>query len=188
VLTSDQTSRLVRLDGLEEMGWKGTSLAGPSAVSPDGRWLAIFSPFSTSLRVYRFPGLEQVAELENEFKIAGFEFSPSGDEIAVATAERIELWSTATWKRIGEIPNFKEARYAPNERAWWLTSDSRSAGLYDAVTRQPLLPLPTGMLPLATSPDGRFLAVSVDGRRLQVWDLGKLRLRLRELGIDWRSN
>jgi hypothetical protein len=41
------------------------------------------------------------------------------------------------------------------------------------------------MLPLAISPDGRQLAVSIDGQRLQVWDLAALREQFRALGLDW---
>jgi hypothetical protein len=38
---------------------------------------------------------------------------------------------------------------------------------------------------LALSPDGRFLAVNVDSRRLQVWDVTEVRRQLRRLGLDW---
>jgi hypothetical protein len=48
-----------------------------------------------------------------------------------------------------------------------------------------LLPLPQGLLPLALTEDGRHLAVSVEGRRLQVWNLPELRGELRKLGLDW---
>jgi hypothetical protein len=41
------------------------------------------------------------------------------------------------------------------------------------------------MMPLAVSPDGNHIAVSVDGRRLEVWDLAALRRQFRELGLDW---
>ena len=41
------------------------------------------------------------------------------------------------------------------------------------------------MLPLALSPDGRHLAVSLDAQRLQVWDLAEVRRQLDELGLDW---
>jgi len=50
-----------------------------------------------------------------------------------------------------------------------------------------LLPLPTGKLPLALSPDGHWLAVSVELRQLQVWDLVEARRQLAELGLDWRE-
>jgi hypothetical protein len=147
----------------------------------------MFKPFSKVLRVYRLPDLELVAKLVNQIPISTVEFSPGSDEIAVATTERIELWSTSNWKRTGEIPHFRELRYARGGSAWWLTADFRSAGLFDAESREPLLPLPTGMLPLAVSRNGRFLAVSVDGRRLQVWDLVQLHKSFQELGIDWPS-
>ena len=37
----------------------------------------------------------------------------------------------------------------------------------------------------ALSPDGRHLAVSVDARRLQMWDLSEVRKQLHTLGLDW---
>ena len=75
--------------------------------------------------------------------------------------------------------------YTPDEKTVWLTHDFRASGLYDARTMEALLPLPPGSFPLALTPDGRFLAVRLDGRRLQVWDLVEARARLRELGVDW---
>ena len=48
--------------------------------------------------------------------------------------------------------------------------------------------LPTGMLPLALSPDGRLLAVSVDAQRLQLWDLAALREEFRKIGLDWSEH
>jgi hypothetical protein len=42
-----------------------------------------------------------------------------------------------------------------------------------------------GTLPLAISPDGRFLAVSVGFRHLQVWDLQQLKHQLKDLGLAW---
>ena len=44
---------------------------------------------------------------------------------------------------------------------------------------------PNGMLPVAVCSDGRRVAVTVDARRLQVWDLADMSARLRELGLDW---
>src|SRR5438270_71548 len=75
--------------------------------------------------------------------------------------------------------------YTADGRALWLAKDFRTAGLYDPPTLKLFLPLPTGMLPLALSPNGRRLAVSVDTRQLQVWDLEEVRTQLRKLGMDW---
>jgi hypothetical protein len=187
ILGSEDRSRVLRLDDLKEVNSRPTGSPGPSVVSPDNRFMAMFKPFSMVLRVYRLPDMELAAKLVNQIPISTVEFSPGSDEIAVATTERIELWSTSDWKRTGEISHFRELHYGPSGSAWWLTADFRSAGLFDAHSHEPLLPLPTGMLPLAVSRNGRFLAVSLDGRRLQVWDLDQLHKSFQELGIDWPS-
>ncbi len=158
---------------------------GINGASPDGRWLAIHRRFATSLYVYRLPDLQQVAKLPHPVSIGDFQFSPLGDELAVASRWGVELWSTRTWERTRALPNFSRILYAPDARTLWLTKDFRTAGLYDARDWKPLLMLPTGMLPLALSPDGRQLAVSVDMRRLQVWDLAALRAELAKLGLEW---
>jgi len=77
--------------------------------------------------------------------------------------------------------------FAPDGRTLWVSRDTRVGALYDTRTLDLLLPLPTGTLPLAVSPGGRNLALSVDGRRVQVWDLVELRRQLRVLGVDWDS-
>jgi hypothetical protein len=61
----------------------------------------------------------------------------------------------------------------------------RNAALLDRRTLEPILPLPNDVLPLALSSDGHQLAVSVEGRRAQLWDLGALRADLARLGLDW---
>jgi hypothetical protein len=75
--------------------------------------------------------------------------------------------------------------FMPDGSEFWLAEDARNAALHDTHTFETLLPLPAGTLPLAVSPDGRHLAVSVDARRLQVWDLSEVRHQLRALGLDW---
>jgi len=97
----------------------------------------------------------------------------------------VEFWSTNTWTRTRVLTHFAEVLFSPEPSTWWLTTDLRTAGLYDASTLECLLPLPTGVLPLAVSPDGRFLAVSVDLRHLRVWNFADLKLQLRDLGLDW---
>ena len=67
----------------------------------------------------------------------------------------------------------------------WLATGFRNGGLHDTATGEPLLPMPPGTVPLAISPDSRHLALSVDARRIQVWDLFEIRRQLRQLGLDW---
>jgi WD40 repeat protein/predicted Ser/Thr protein kinase len=165
--------------------WVLTS-AGTSGVSPDGRWLAIHRPFSSSLSMYRLPSFEPAAILTHPFSFVGFEFAPAGDEIAIYSSRGgVEFWSTDKWRRTRTLTNFIDILFAADGGGLWLSRDFRRAGLYDARTLHPLLPLPDGMLALALSADGRYLAVTVDGRRLQVWDIAGVRSQLRPLGLDW---
>jgi len=186
VFTSTNGSKLTGFDQLAtgESTWKKTA-DGLNGASPDGRWLAMYRSFSPHLYIYRLPGFERVAKLTNEARISQFEFSPRGDEVAVSSRGGVEFWSTTTWQRTRHLTNFTGILHSPDARTVWLYTKFRAAGLHDARTAEPLLPLPTGTVPLALSPDGRHLAVSVDARRVQVWDLAEVRSQLRAIGLDW---
>jgi WD40 repeat protein len=192
VFTGTRGSQLLSLDSLNSQPsalnhpWAPT-VSGLNGASPDERWLGMFRSFSSHLYIHRLPDFQLVAKLTNEYRIGRFEFSPLGDEVAVGNRTGVEFWSTTTWQRTRHLTNFREIRYSPDGRTFWLGTDFRDAGLYDARTAEPLLPLPPNTRPLALSPDGRSLAVSVDARRVQVWDLAEVRQRLRELGLDWRE-
>lgn len=188
VLTSTNGSKLAGFDQLAtgEGAWK-TTADGLSGASPDGRWLAMYRSFSPYLYVYRLPGFERVAKLTNEARISQFEFSPRSDEVAVSSRGGVEFWSTTTWQRTRHLTNFTGILYSPDARTLWHYTRFRASGLHDARTAEPLLPLPAGTVPLAISRDGRHLAVSVDARRMQVWDLAEVRRQLRAIGLDWVS-
>jgi eukaryotic-like serine/threonine-protein kinase len=187
VMTGSKGSQLLSPTEFESGGkhWTPTH-AGINGVSPDGRWLGIYRPFSSSLYIHRLPGLERVAKLTHPTMFGDFQFSPLGDELAIASSRAgVEFWSTTTWQPTRALTNFIRVLYTPTGRSLWLTKDPRTAGLYNARTLEPLVLLPTGMLPLALSPDNRLLAVSLDMQRLQVWDLEKLLEQFRELGLAW---
>src|SRR5262249_4637473 len=103
---------------------------------------------------------------------------------------QVEFWSTKSWKRTRVAANFVGLPYVgavfqPDGRALWLAKNVRTARLYDLRTLGSRLSLPVVLLPLAPPPHGRYPAVSVDARRLQVWDLAQVRTQLRELRLDW---
>ncbi|MCI0533665.1 MAG: hypothetical protein L0Z50_00405, partial [Verrucomicrobiales bacterium] len=193
VWTSPKGSLVTSLENASSDGERWTETAsGISRISPNGRWLAIYRPFGTVLHVYRLPRLEPVARLTNRASIAGFSFSPVQDEVAVASRGQVEFWSTTSWERTRAITDFigiphVGMLFGPDGRSLWLVKDYRSAGLYQSQTLEPLLFLPSGMLPLALDADGRYLAASVDAQRVQVWDLMALRRQLRALGLDWQD-
>ena len=95
---------------------------------------------------------------------------------------------TATWQRIRHLTNFNGILYSPDAQTLWLSTGYSSAGLYDARTVEPLLPLPPNTRPLALSPDGHYLATSVSSRRIQLWDLSEARNQMRAIGLDWQES
>ena len=186
VLTATNGSQVLAADQLQDGHdhWTHTSF-GVNEVSPDGRWLAIFQPFTSSVWIYRTPEIEFVVKLKHTENVASMGFSPSANELAICSSRAVKLWSTETWQCTRTLTNFSRLLYTPGARTVWLWRDSRTASLHDAVTLEPLLRLPTGMLPLALSRDGRQLAVKVDAHRLQLWDLAEVRSQLHALGLDW---
>jgi WD40 repeat protein len=192
VWTGSRGSRTTALENVavDEGLWSHTT-PGLNGTSPDNRWLAIYRPYTPVLFIYRLPLLEPVARLTNRANIGGFAFSPLGDEVAISSGGQVEFWSTAQWERTRALTGASmptSLLFEPDGQAFWLGTDARTAGLYHSATLKPILMLPTGMLPLALSADGRQLAVSVHGQHLQAWDLIAVREKLRELGLDWREH
>jgi WD40 repeat protein len=187
-------SRGARMTSLDETGphdgdWMNT-VQGFTDISPDGRLLAVARGYAKELHIYRLPDMLPVASLTNPVYIAGFSFSPAHAELGVGSRGRLEFWNTETWERTRSVTNFLGIPYIgmlyePDGRTVWLVKDTRTAGLYDLRSLEPILFLPTGMVPLALSPDGNQLAVSVDAQRLALWDLEVLRQHFRDLGLDW---
>lgn len=188
MITGNNGSRLVGYDQLaiEHGSWKPT-VPGLNGVSPDGRWLGIYPSYSQFFFAYRLPALERVATLTNGGSIGQFEFSPKGDEVAISRRGGVEFWSTTTWQQLRCLTNYSSLLYSPDAETFWLATDWRTAGLYHARTVELILPLPRNTVPLAVSRDGRHLAVIVDLRRMQVWNLGEMRRQLRDLGLDWHD-
>jgi len=160
---------------------------GYNGISPDGRWFAVFRPYTPHLFIHSLPELKRVAILTNASNVGSFQFSPSGSELAVPCRSGVEFWNTATWQRTRAVTNLNNQLYSADGRTMWLTQEYRAGGLYDARTLELLLPLPIGTYPLAVSPDGRRLAVSMNLRRLQVWDLAEVRQQLAKLGLSWQD-
>jgi WD40 repeat protein len=191
--TSTQGTQLGRTDDIDASASPGVrTTAGINGISPDTKWLAIYAGFSPHLYVYRLPELEFVVKLTNQARISGFCFTPAGEELVVTSRAQVEFWSTKTWQRARVATNFigmayRGSLFQPDGHAMWLAKNLRTCALYDSRTFAPLLPMPAGTFPLVISPDGRQLAASVDARRLQVWDLAKVRERLREYGLDWEN-
>ena len=160
-------------------------------ISPNGSWVAFQNRFPPG---YRFYGLNPWVEnrfIEFEAEVLTETFTPRCDELAAATYTSITFLDTNRWEPQRRFPVVLDRNaqiiFMPDGKAFWLLYDARTAALHDSRTFETLLPLPAGTLPLAVSPDGRHLAVSVDARRVQVWDLAEVRKGFRELGVSWRD-
>ena len=174
------------------------SLAAPvktsvfrSAISRDEQWFAAAAARSPMVRLFRLPELVKERQLTNAAPVRALAFAPDGRVLAVLTDTNLCLWDTANWRitqsRPVQTDVFSNLAYAPNGRILMLLENARSGALLDARTLEPLLPLPTWVHPLALSSDSRQLVVSVESRRVQLWDLAAVRARFREMGIDWED-
>ena len=163
--------------------------SGLGCVSPDGRWLAMLYNYSPIVGIYRLPDVQEVARLHTSNMVGFVTFSPGSDELLVLNRSGVEWFDTATWRRtrrqVGAPVSGSYAFYTPDGTGIWMVTHFRNTALLDRRTLEPLLPLPNDILPLAVSPDGRKLAVSIEGRRVQLWDMGVLREDLAKLGLDW---
>jgi hypothetical protein len=126
--------------------------------------------------------------VESDAEVLAEVFTPRSDELAVATATSVTFFDTARWERrrrfAVSLDRNADLIFAADGGTFWLVNNAGSAALHDTRTFETLLPLPAGTIPLAVSPDGTHLAVSVNGRSIQVWDLDGLRKRFAELGIS----
>ena len=155
--------------------------------SSDGNWVSVQK--SSSVEIYRLDSGAWTARIMPGPEILAHAFVPGGDELAVAMSSGLTFVHTNGWKTQRELPTALDRRarilFAPDGRSFWLAHDARTAALYDTRSFALLLSLAPGVLPLAVSPDGGHLLVTIDSRRLQLWNWAMLRRELEELGLGW---
>jgi WD40 repeat protein len=164
-------------------------LTGPCFISPDARLLAMTYGYSPLVTVYRLPAMEEVARLQTSNLVGSVTFSPASDEMLVLNRSGVEWFDTTTWqctrRQPGRPVSGSYAFYTSDGNGIWMVTHFRNAALRDRRTLEPLLPLPNNVLPLALSPDGSQLAVSVESRHVQIWNFPALREELTKLGLNW---
>jgi serine/threonine protein kinase/WD40 repeat protein len=158
-------------------------------VSPDGQTLAISKGWW--MQLFQLEPWNGRGLVDMGARILSHKFTARSDELAVATATGITFLETNRWTARRTLPVVLDENmqmiFTPDGHGLWLARDARNAALHELATFETLLPLPSGVTPLALDADGRHLAVSLDSRRVQVWDLTEIRRRLRELGLGWRE-
>jgi WD40 repeat protein len=190
IMTSPAGVRFVALTNLpSDEGRVIEAPVGMPYVSPDGRWLAMTYGYSPMVGVYQLPAMEEVARLQTSNLVGSISFSPTSDEMLVLNRGGVEWFDTATWqctrRQPGTPVSGAYAFYTPDGKGIWMVTHFRNAALLDRRTLEPILPLPNDVLPLAVSPDGHQLAVSIESRRVQLWNMESLRKELANLGLDW---
>jgi serine/threonine protein kinase/WD40 repeat protein len=162
---------------------------GFGCVSSDHRYVALRKPSWRMCWVFRASDMTLVQTIDGDSEVFNFAFTPRGNELAVATRAGVDFYDSTAWNRTRSLPmrmdTYANVIFAPDGETVWISSDARSAALYRLRDLKILLPLPVDTLPLAISPDARYLAVSVESRRLQLWDLQEVMKQLRDLGLDW---
>jgi WD40 repeat protein len=199
-LTREQSVLLADADGLRLVPFTNAPVGASGgvkaaifhhALSRDERWFAAVPQRGSIIRIFRVPELTTEGWLTNGAPVRALTFAPDGFTLAVLTVTNLYLWDLAshriTLSRPIEAGRFANLQYAPDGRFLMVVESIRSGALLDARTLEPLLPLPTWTHPLALSTDSRYLAVDVESRRVQVWDLPDVRARLHSLGVDWKD-
>jgi WD40 repeat protein len=126
----------------------------------------------------------------------GVGFSPSGRRLFVGSERGGEVLEAGTWKKVSAIPPDATGggcgfpAVSPDGRVLAVgRRQNREIQLLDAATLRELTRLvpadPQPITYLAFSPDGRRLAASCSTHVVQVWNLARIRERLRELNLDW---
>ena len=171
------------------------------ALSPDGRWvLAGVMGRSVGVRVWDARSGRLVRSLPgsaDEIVGGSVTFSPDSQWLVVGRQDAYRLWRTDSWEAgpvflrdKPEVP-FGFAAFSQGGRMLALGRSRQHVQLIDMATGQELATLsaPDVAFPIAGhlrfSPDGGRLAAITERHEIRIWDLHALRLRLRQIGLDW---
>ncbi len=162
------------------------------AISPEKRWVVTGSGRDGQARLWDVSNLKEVLVMPVGAKPRAA-FSADGKWLATF-GERFELRRTGSWRRedpriVEHRPALGAAAFSPQGRLLAVVSEGANVQLVDLATFRPLgclqSPGPIQINALAFSPDGaRLVAACVLGR-VRIWDLNRLRERLREVDLDW---
>jgi WD40 repeat protein len=172
-----------------------SNLAG-MVLSPDGRWAVGLTWPSPMGRIWDAVTGTVVKGVLGPRPIAGAAFSPDGRRLFVGSDRGGEVLEVGTWKRIGAIPPGATGAgcalptVSADGRVLAVTRrQNREIQLLDAATLRELARLvpadPQPITHLAFSADGRRLAAACTTHVGQVWDLSRIRARLRDVNLDW---
>jgi WD40 repeat protein len=122
-------------------------------------------------------------------------FNRDGTRLFTCSRTAITCWDTHNWQEVYELP----AMISSSSSTIEFSHDGQLAAIFQKPGRIRLIRSDTGeeictleppsgithVSSLCFSPDTRFLSASCGARGLCLWNLGEIRRRLGDLGLDW---
>jgi tetratricopeptide (TPR) repeat protein len=182
------------LDRPRHRPWVLNSYTTSLGLSPDARWLATNAEHAFESKLWdararrwarTFPGM----------RTAFVRFSPDNRWLVFATAQEYLIYEVGSW-RPGPRVHRDHAGVQSGLLAFTrggetvaIAHSARDIRLLDAASGRELAtlaaPVPDTLFSLCVSPDGGRLAAGTKSGVIQLWDLRRIRRRLRLMGLDW---
>jgi WD40 repeat protein len=147
---------------------------GYSALSPDGKLLAVVGPWCSD-QVWDTATKRQVAKLESARRA---QFSPDGALLAAGSGNTVWLWDVATWRKLAPLTEPMAdvvcLDFAPDGRTLATGDTDGTLRLWDLAQKKQLASRrghATTILSVAFSPDGKRLATASTDSTIKLWDV-----------------
>jgi eukaryotic-like serine/threonine-protein kinase len=164
-----------------------------TATSPDGRSIATGTHNGFGLKVWDAKNRTLVAELLPQERQALSAFSPDGELLAGEASTELSLWNSRTWRLVRRFHKRQPVipvgpAFAPDGILAWAVSNS-AVELIEPRSGRTLArledPDPGPIELVDFSPDGGLLVIAKRSGGIKVWDLPRIRRRLKKIGLDW---
>jgi WD40 repeat protein len=168
---------------------------GYVALSPDEKWLATAGWHSQLVRLWNV----QTGQMAREWTTPGAShigFTPDSREVVRMLNEECGFWSVETFQRVRRVPRNASAyptpaAFSPDEKLVAVEVTPGVIQLTELATGRLVATLTDPFGDRATwmsfTPDGtQLVTAAAYSRAIHVWDLRRIRARLKTMGLDWK--